>query len=138
MWDKNFRLVIISAIYQNFIEESIDIHDLIDWQFISDQCKLDCNNDFSSLETMYTIFLSRKAGLVNSIETLLPHWDRTFDIVKAILLSCLLEVEAVNCIEDNDKKKIISKHVNIAQEIVGGENPSLVYAVLRKLLAVSM
>jgi transcription termination factor NusB len=132
MWSKGFRKCIICAVYQQLFWESFNNTSYKpNWEMIASQNKKD-DDVFtdSDLDNTFSVFTNNKPIFVEKITQYINKWDKTFDIVKACLLVFLMELDA----KPDDNTKVVGNYIKFAQEFAGGENPSLVHAVISKIL----
>ncbi|NJK71692.1 MAG: hypothetical protein HC932_05655 [Thermales bacterium] len=134
MWSQATRKVLISSVYEYLFWQKLEDPKefVIDWS----QLTLEHFNEGDVLnqkefQKVFNTFLSLPDKYLSQVSKFINDWSKTFDLVKAILIVFVIELESF---QDEPPKNIISKYIRITQELVGGENPSLVHAVTSKIL----
>lgn len=138
MWEKGFRIVVFAAIY-----------DAIYWYEDPNKPEIDLDSIGESYSVVLTPeqkakvndliqqFLDQKDDLYKRIAEYTDSWNKTYDLVKAAMCTSLLELpELSSDATREEKKKVVNKYVQIVQDMVGGNNPNLVYAIVGKIYGV--
>jgi transcription termination factor NusB len=138
MWEKGFRIITFAALYDAiYWGESFEIG-VVDLDAIAQAYKTELDQDQKDkVIDLVNSFLSKKETFYEKLQKYTNSWDKTYDIVKATMCTALLELEEVGDLTTPEqKKKIVNKYVQIVQDMVGGNNPNLVYAIVGKLFGV--
>lgn len=132
MWQKTFRFLVFNSIYNQIFltrEEGVlgsysqDLHSLALSSLHDPDVVIK-----SEIEKRLNKFQEEGKENTDFLKKFLPKWDQTYPIVKAILFTFLLEKQEVE-----DANQIIGKYIKLTQDMIGGENTSLVHAVLAKV-----
>jgi transcription termination factor NusB len=133
MWSNPTRKILIGSIYEYLFWSNLGSKKIpeVDWTQL-----IDLYNTESfplaekELNSLYEKFLEKSETYIHIIQEHFDNWSKTYDIVKAILIVFVLELEDTNLASE---KSIINKYLKITQELVGGQNPNLVHAVALKI-----
>jgi transcription termination factor NusB len=135
MWDKSVRVLVFTAIYEDLFwaGEGVVSFDL-DWELVADLNGINDQELIHQAKQYYLKFKDSRDAFEVRIKPFMQSWQKTFDIVKAVLYTAVLELDGAGSNYDG-KDKIIGKYIHLTQDMVGGKNPALVHAVLSKLTA---
>jgi transcription termination factor NusB len=141
MWEKNFRIVTFAAVYEAIYGINNDHSVSVDMESIAaiaESYEIELTQaDSDRVMILVKSFQDNKTALYDQLEQYSTSWSKTYDLVKAIMCTALLEYEEIKgVIADEDKKKVVNKYVQIAQEMIGGKNPSLVFAIVGKIYGI--
>lgn len=154
MWEKNFRIVTFAAIYEAIYwaheegntHDSIDNHTTatqqqrshIDIEAIAESYSITLNEeDIAKMLELVEKFQNKQDQLYSVLEQYTTAWNKTYDLVKAIMCTALIELEELSpTLSPEQKKLIVNKYVRIAQDMIGGNNPNLVFAIIGKIYGV--
>jgi transcription termination factor NusB len=138
MWEKGFRTITFAALYDaiywgdQFDSNVIDLNAMIEAYSL----EMDDSSKGKVLD-LVNLFLTKKDEFYEILQGYTTSWDKTYDIVKAVMCTALLELDEIrDMTTPEQKKKIVNKYVQIVQDMVGGNNPNLVYAIVGKLYGV--
>lgn len=136
MWSKSIRTVLVILIYNEIF--LLDYPQLIEKQIsaIAREYKLELSEqDTASINIYFDRYQNNKIELESIISSFITSWNKTFDLIKAMLFAAVIELQlSLNTdgqFEDPELlKTIVSKYIHLSQDIVGGNNPGLIHAVL--------
>jgi hypothetical protein len=158
-WKSNFRLLICNLIYQaifvnpkgietiDFEMDSTYLERLIDTLYSEHADYFEFNNDdklikYSQAEIdkakeQFQYFAADYSHLKAQLEPFLSSWNNTFDIIKAILFSFMLEYRQV--IQDQQENTetttaLMANYIQIAEDLTVAANVKLVHAILAKMV----
>lgn len=158
MWQNNLRQSVYFLIYQNLVNpEFNDIEENLDKLRILYGFELD------PLSVHYLEkFVENKDKYTSILVGNFSDWQKTYNLVKAIVFTFVLEqldfevetdlevikgvkktglkkdivdIENINLELKKDNKKLLSSYIALAQDFTSNENVKLVHAVLAKLLS---
>lgn len=129
-----------TAIYQKLFRLSLtEGEPVFEWALVFDSLKLGDGlelPDISDLDFSFASVLEKEDKFKALLNKYLQDWGRTYDIVKAILLTYLQELAELK--ESNKievlAQDLVGSYVRLAQDYIGGENTSLVHAVASNIL----
>jgi transcription termination factor NusB len=133
VWDKSVRQILFTVIYeylfwgQNFDDSQID------WDLIYTLNKFEYEEAIDEAQDLFKKFLETEQELEDGVKPYMQNWDKTFDIVRAVLFTAQMEL-ASNYLTIEEKEKIVGKYIHLTQDMIGGKNPALVHAVLSKIV----
>lgn len=134
MWSKRNRLAICSVIYQHIFWESLVQEGLVEPNFDVDLLneilsgeETDIIND-KVVKEAETYFMVHREEIWSKLAPYMDQWEKTFDIVKAVLYTYILESELFGV--ENVK---VGKYIKITQDLIAGGSTSLVHAILSKI-----
>jgi transcription termination factor NusB len=136
MWTKEFRFCLFCLIYEDFLG-LIEIHESVDFESFIDSVLTEYksfkkeNIDSIELEKQYDLYLKSKAKLEAKLIKLLPDWNKTFEIIKSILITFQVEKQSLKIFE---KDKLVVSYIKFAEGYCVSTNVKLIHAVLSKLV----
>ncbi len=140
MWEKNFRVALFTAVYQKlFQSDFVDAGIAWNWEIVLNNLKVEEASKMPKVQDLSCRLEdlgTNQEKYQNLLQKYLQSWDRTYDIVKAILLTYLQELSEMKesgSLEVNSNE-IVSKYIRLTQEYIGGENTALVHAVASNIL----
>jgi transcription termination factor NusB len=138
MWTNDLRNLTVTIFYQILFWD-VDYSAcqeknwLIDLNISPEQIQ-NSNLDQQLISSIIRIFFENKDSYTSRLQTQLKDWSKTYNLIKAILFSYLVELEFCQKIqkteENNQGDNYISQYIKITQTLVGGANVGLVHAVL--------
>jgi transcription termination factor NusB len=136
MWTKELRFCLFSLIYEDLlgyreISESVDFESFIDSVLTEYKSFKKENIDSIELEKQYDLYLKSKAKLEAKLIKLLPDWNKTFEIIKSILITFQIEKQSLKIFE---KDKLVVGYIKFAEGYCVSTNVKLIHAVLSKLV----
>jgi len=138
MWSKGLRVVPFAAIYEAIYwadQFSLDIFDLDEVQ-ASYNVELEDKEKAKVLESIKK-FQDNKEKYFATISQHTSNWEKTYDLIKAVMSTSLIEYDDIkDTTTTEQRKKIVNKYVQIAQDMVGGNNPNLVFAIVGRMFGV--
>lgn len=136
MWTKEFRFCLFSLIYEDLlglvkIAETIDFESFIGSVLTEYKSFKKENIDILEIEKQYSNYLKNKEKFETKLIQLLPDWNKTFEIVKSILITFQLEKQSLKIFE---KDKLVVSFIKFAEGYCVSTNVKLIHAVLSKLV----
>jgi transcription termination factor NusB len=136
MWNKEFRFCLFCLIYEDLlgyreISESVDFESFTDSILTEYKSFKKENIDLIELEKRYELYLRSKDMLEAKLITFLPDWNKTFEIIKSILITFQLEKQSLKIFE---KDKLVVSYIKFAEGYCVSTNVKLIHAVLSKLV----
>jgi len=154
IWNQYIRTLLFFAIYNYLFLGDKSDNFVVDWNFLEYHLKQefqdkesnkDLNNqenksneesefllETSKLDETFLIYLQKKEVFEIELQEFLHNWEKTYNLVKALLFTCLLEIE----ISGNKAEEVLpnfTKYLRLSQDFIGSENVGLVHAVLMKI-----
>lgn len=136
MWTKEFRFCIFSLIYEDILayrekSEIVDLGIFVD-AILTEYKSFKLENiDSTGLENEYELYLKTKEKLSTKLMEHLPDWNKTFEIIKSILMTFQLEKQSLKVFE---KDKLVISYLKFAEDYCVSTNVKLIHAVLSKLI----
>lgn len=136
MWTKEFRFCLFSLIYDDLLgyketDDGFDFESFVESILTEYKSFKKENTAISDLEKQYDSYLKSKAKLETKLITYLPDWNKTFAIIKAILITFQLEKQSLKVFE---KDKLVVIYIKFAEDYCASTNVKLIHAVLSKLV----
>jgi hypothetical protein len=127
-WTKSERYCLFASIYGSLFWAEINMDYPLDWSIIQGNNLY--NEDAPSndwLDFRFDIFSENKEVYIADIKNYLTDWSKTFNIVKAILITFLIELDEATVETNELDVNFIGKYI--------GENTPLVHAIISKMIA---
>lgn len=138
MWSKNFRICLFNAVYQELFTKGLTDSNLsFDWTLVFDTIENQAElPDIQNLDRSLEFLKENQTKYESILQKYLSNWNKTYSIVRAIMLCFLQEVSEAQAISKTDLEvvEIISKYIKLTEEYVGGENTALVHAITSNIL----
>jgi transcription termination factor NusB len=136
MWTKEFRFCLFSLIYEDLlglleIAEPVDFERVIESVLTEYKSFEKDNIELTELKKYYELYLQSKNKLEAKLIKFLPDWNKTFDIIKSILITFQLEKQSLKVFE---KDKLVVSYIKFAEGYCVSSNVKLVHAVLSRLI----
>jgi transcription termination factor NusB len=136
MWTKDFRFCLFSLIYDDSLgyremNEVVDYEEFVNSVLTEYKSFKKENVDTGVLRVEFESYLSKKNSMIVRLTTLLPDWNKTFEIIKAVLLCFLIEKQSLKIFE---KDKLVVSYIKFAEGYCVSSNVKLIHAVLSKLV----
>ncbi len=134
MWSNSTRKVLISAVYEYLFWEKLEVRNdfEVEWDSLFNEHNKDNESiSIAELSALLDNFITNKDSYCTKIQKYINDWSKTYDLIKAVLITLVIELEIAN---PQEPEKLISKYIRISQNLVGGENPSLVHAVSSRII----
>jgi hypothetical protein len=135
MWNKTERFVLATGIYEHMLEPTHISENLINWNFIVDNCLYSGEKiDESKVENRFNIYLQNQDLYLKKLNNYLQNLSITPQIVISILISFFIEIdEALAMSDEKIESNFLGKYPRLTQEVIAGEYTSLVNAIVRKV-----
>jgi transcription termination factor NusB len=135
VWEKPFRYLVFAAIYQLLFWREQGVENLkLDWEMIQEVSKTEVKVDIIALEKIIEAFRANEIAYTNTLEQYLKTWSKTYPVVKACFFCFMLEHDSLIKQGENEiAKTIVSKYIRLGEDLIGGQNVSLIHAVLSKI-----
>jgi transcription termination factor NusB len=136
MWDKYFRLCLFMAVYQELFAEELGADLGLEWDFILETVENPQDRPSSKelAKSMASLRLKREQYEL-LLKKYLHSWERTYETVKAMLLTFLEELSKLREVEEKSELiELVGKYVRLTQDYIGGENTALVHAVASNIV----
>jgi transcription termination factor NusB len=136
MWTKEFRFCLFYLIYEDLlglveIAEPVDFERVIESVLTEYKSFEKDNIELTELKKYYELYLQSKNKLEAKLIKFLPDWNKTFDIIKSILITFQLEKQSLKVFEKN---KLVVSYIKFAEGYCVSSNVKLVHAVLSRLI----
>ena len=136
MWTKEFRFCLFSLIYDDLLgykdsNEVIDYENFVDSILTEYKTYKKENIELAEIQKRFELYLETKEKLEKKLLTLLPDWNKTFEIIKAIFFTFQIEKQSLKVFE---KDKLVVSYIKFAEDYCASSNVKLIHAVLSKLV----
>jgi transcription termination factor NusB len=136
MWTKEFRFCLFSLVYEDLLDlveiaEPVDFESFIDSVLTEYKSFKKENIETLEIEKQFNNYLKNKEKFETKLIQLLPDWNKTFEIVKSILMTFQLEKQSLKVFE---KDKLVVSYIKFAEGYCVSTNVKLIHAVLSKLV----
>ena len=136
MFTKELRFCLFCMIYENQLLPDIN-SDVIDYDAILESILTEYksflgeNVKAEDLQTHYEMYLKNQTKYENILKVHLPNWDKTFDILKAVLLAFQVEKKAL---KKFDRDEFVVSYIKFAEDYCVSSTVKMIHAVLSKVV----
>lgn len=124
------------AVYQELFAEELGADLGLEWDFILETVENPQDRPSSKelAKSMASLRLKREQYEL-LLKKYLHSWERTYETVKAMLLTFLEELSKLREVEEKSELiELVGKYVRLTQDYIGGENTALVHAVASNIV----